>query len=43
MIQSNRIPRHRTLRLHEWLLLLALMGLVGGVRAAPIYKCIDAE
>lgn len=33
----------RSARWYEWLLLLLLLGLAGGVRAAPVYKCIDAQ
>jgi len=36
-------PPHRTLRLHEWLLLLVLMCLLGGVRAESLYRCTDAQ
>jgi hypothetical protein len=34
-----RIPTHRTLRLHEWLALLAMMFVAAGVRAESVYKC----
>ena len=34
---------HRTLKLHEWLVILALLFLCNGVRAATVYKCTDAE
>jgi len=34
---------HRTLKLHEWLALLALLFLCNGVRATTVYKCIDAQ
>ena len=27
----------------EWLLILLLLGIAGGVRAAPVYKCVGAE
>lgn len=33
----------RSMRWYEWLVLLLLFGLVGGVRAASVYKCIDAQ
>lgn len=33
----------RSLRWYEWLVLLLLFGLAGGVRAASVYKCIDAQ
>jgi len=32
----------RQARWYEWLLVLLLLGLAGGVRAAPVYKCTDA-
>jgi hypothetical protein len=35
------VTPYRTLRLYEWLLLLLLLGLLGGVRAAEVYKCTD--
>jgi hypothetical protein len=31
----------RPARWYEWLLILLLLGLAGGVRAAPIHKCTD--
>jgi hypothetical protein len=34
---------HRPLRWYEWLLLAVLLGLIGGVRAAPVYKCTQAD
>jgi hypothetical protein len=34
---------HRTLKLHEWLVLLFLLILCNGVRAATAYKCVDAS
>jgi hypothetical protein len=33
---------HRPTRWYEWLLILLLLGLAGGVRAGPVYKCTDA-
>jgi hypothetical protein len=36
-------PRYRTTRWYEWVLLLLLMALVGGVRAESVYKCTDAQ
>jgi len=39
----DRMPPHRTLRLYEWLLMLALMCLLGGVRAESLYKCTDPQ
>ena len=33
---------HRTLKLHEWVALLALLFLCNGVRATTVYKCTDA-
>jgi hypothetical protein len=32
----------RQARWYEWLLVLLLLGLAGGVRAATVYKCTDA-
>jgi Domain of unknown function (DUF4124) len=43
MSPLDRMPPHRTLRLHEWLLLLALMCLLGGVRAESVYECTDGQ
>jgi hypothetical protein len=34
---------HRTLKLHEWLALLALLFLCNGVHATTVYKCTDAD
>jgi hypothetical protein len=34
---------HRTLKLHEWLALLALLFLCNGVRATTVYKCTDVD
>jgi hypothetical protein len=34
---------YRTLRWYEWLLVLLLLMLAAGVRAAPVYKCIGAD
>lgn len=36
-------PAHRPLRWYEWLLVLLLLGLAGGVRATTVYKCIDTQ
>ena len=36
-------PTGRTTRWYEWLLILLLLGLAGGVRAAPVYKCTGAQ
>jgi len=33
----------RSMRWHEWLAGLFLLGLVGGVRAESVYKCVDAH
>ena len=33
----------RSMRWYEWLAGLVLLGAAAGVRAAPIYKCVDAE
>jgi hypothetical protein len=33
----------RSMRLHEWVLMLLLLGLVAGVRAESVYKCTDAQ
>jgi hypothetical protein len=33
----------RSMRWYEWLAGLLLLGAVAGVRAGPIYKCIDGE
>jgi hypothetical protein len=35
--------QHRTLKLHEWLAVLALLFLCNGVRATTVYKCTDAD
>jgi hypothetical protein len=35
--------RHRTLRWYEWVVLLLLMILMGGVRAESVYKCTNAQ
>ena len=43
MQESNWTPHSRTTRLHEWLLILLLLGLAAGVRAESVYKCIDAQ
>jgi hypothetical protein len=31
----------RPARWYEWLMVLLLLALAGGVRAAPVYKCTD--
>ena len=36
-------PASRTARWYEWLLILLLLGLAGGARAAPVYKCTNAQ
>jgi hypothetical protein len=36
-------PSGRTARWYEWLLILLLLGVAGGVRAASIYKCTGGE
>ena len=36
-------PASRSARWYEWLLILLLLGLAGGVRAASVYKCINAQ
>jgi hypothetical protein len=33
----------RTTRWYEWLLILLLLGLAGGVRAASVYKCTSSD
>jgi hypothetical protein len=33
----------RTARWYEWLLILLLLGLAGGVRAAAVYKCTNPD
>jgi hypothetical protein len=33
----------RSMRWHEWLTGLLLLGLIGGVRAESVYKCVDAH
>lgn len=35
--------QHRTLKLHEWLAILALLFVCNGVRATTVYKCTDAD
>ena len=43
-MDKNSCQAHgRSLRWYEWLVLLLLFGLAGGVRAATVYKCIDAQ
>jgi hypothetical protein len=37
------IPTHRTLRLYEWLALLAMMLIAAGAHAASIYKCSGGD
>ena len=34
---------HRPLRWYEWLLVLMVLALAGGVRAAPVYKCTGGD
>jgi len=36
-------PTGRTARWYEWLLILLLLGVAGGVRAASVYKCTGAQ
>jgi len=36
-------PTGRTARWYEWLLILLLLGVAGGVRAAPVYKCTGIQ
>jgi len=36
-------PTGRTARWYEWLAILLLLGLAGGVRAAPVYKCTGGQ
>lgn len=36
-------PSGRSARWYEWLLILLLLGLAGGVRAETVYKCINAQ
>jgi len=40
---DNWQPTQRPLRWYEWLLILLLMLLAGGVRAATVYKCTAAN
>src|SRR5262249_37803960 len=35
--------QQRATRWYEWLLILLLLGLAGGVRAASVYKCTDGD
>ena len=43
MSDLHGMPTHRTLRLHEWLALLAMMLVAAGVRAESIYKCTGGD
>ncbi len=43
MSDAQTIPTHRTLRLYEWLALLALMFLCAGAHAASVYKCVGDD
>ena len=43
MNDLHGIPTHRTLRLYEWLALLAMMLLAAGVRAESVYKCSGGD
>jgi hypothetical protein len=43
MQESNWTPHSRTTRLHEWLLILLLLGLAAGARAESVYKCVEAH
>ncbi|MEP6482959.1 MAG: DUF4124 domain-containing protein [Rudaea sp.] len=43
MNTSHGIPGYRTLRLHEWLAVLALLFVCAGVRAESVYKCTSAD
>jgi hypothetical protein len=36
-------PTGRTARWYEWLLILLLLGVAGGVRAASVYKCAGLQ
>jgi hypothetical protein len=36
-------PTGRTTRWYEWLLILLLLGMAGGVRAASVYKCTGTQ
>ena len=36
-------PTGRTTRWYEWLLILLLLGMAGGVRAASVYKCTGGQ
>ncbi len=36
-------PTGRTARWYEWLLILLLLGVAGGVRAASVYKCTGTQ
>ena len=37
------IPNYQTLRLHQWLVLLALIFACAGVRAGSVYKCVARD
>lgn len=43
MDDMHGMPTHRTLRLHEWLALLAMMFVAAGVRAESVYKCVGGD
>jgi len=43
MSDLHGIPTHRTLRLYEWLALLAMLLLAAGVRAESVYICVDGD
>lgn len=43
MSDLHGMPTHRTLRLHEWLALLAMLFVAAGVRAESVYKCVGGD
>jgi hypothetical protein len=43
MQQQRYVPGTRSMRWYEWLVGLLLLSLACGIRAAPIYRCIDAS
>ena len=43
MNDLHGIPAYRTLRLYEWIALLALMFVAAGVRAESVYKCAGSD
>jgi hypothetical protein len=43
MTHATTIPAYKTMRLHEWLALLALLFLCAGVRAESVFKCTASD